>query len=137
MPTIVELPRTSVMCATAIGGAEGVQGAIDTVEEKLNKNLRGRKCYGVITYQDNEMTYKACVVLQEGDDPIALGLETGEIPAGRYARERVKKFDYRTDVSRIIQTFQKLAGENVVDSMRPSLEFYRRHDEILVHVPIK
>ncbi len=135
MATIVELPRIPVICATAVGG-EGVQAAIDTVENKL-QSLKGRKCYGVISGTGDQMIYRACVIIQPEDNPKDLGLEEGEIPAGKYARERVRNFNYRTDVPRVIATFEKLAGEHEVDNSRPSLEFYRRHDEILVHVPIK
>ncbi len=138
MSNVIEMQRLPVMCSTAIGGGEGVQEAIDAVEGSLHKNLRGRKCYGVINYDGNGgMTYKACVVMQPGDNPEALGLEETEIPEGKYVRERVKNFDYRTDVPKVIATFDRLAGENEVDNSRPSLEFYRRHDEIIVHVPIK
>lgn len=138
MSSIVKMSRLPVMCSTAIGAGEGVQGAIDAVETSLHKNLRGRKCYGVISYDENgEMTYKACVVILLGDNPKELGLEATEIPAGKYVRERVRNFDYRTDVPRVIATFDRLAGENEVDNTRPSLEFYRRHDEIVVHVPVK
>ena len=137
MATIVEFPRTPVMCATAVGGAQGIQRAIDTVEEKLGKDLKGRKCYGVINGQGDQMDYRACVVIWPEDNPSQLGLEVGEIPAGKYARERVRDFDYRTDVPKVVQTFERLAQEFEVDETRPSLEFYRRHDEILVNLPIK
>lgn len=136
MATVVELPRIPVMCTTAIGGGKGVQGAIDTVESKI-QSLKGRKCYGVITRVGDQMSYQACVVIQPEDNPQELGLEPTEIPAGKYARERIRDFDYRKDVPRVIATFERLTDKHEIDYSRPSLEFYRRHDEILVHVPIK
>ena len=47
------------------------------VEEAVG--LRGRKYYGAF---DNDGEYRICVQLRDGDDPHALGLEVGSLPAG-------------------------------------------------------
>jgi hypothetical protein len=52
------------------------------------------------------------------DDPAALGLESGRLPGGRYLRTRLR-------------------GEpRQLDESSPSIEFYRRHDEIDLLLPV-
>lgn len=137
MPNIVELPTILVMCISAVGGAEGVPDAVTKVEEILGYNLRGRKCYGVSTTDGSGLHYRACVAIQEGDDPAALGLEPSEIPGGRYVEDRIRPFDYRKDIPELVGKFGRMSEENDVDQTRPSVEFYRRHDDVKLYVPIK
>jgi hypothetical protein len=52
--------------------------AFQRLEELVG--TRGRKFFGAFYPQEKQ--YRACVRLQEGDDPSALGLEAGTLPAG-------------------------------------------------------
>lgn len=69
MANIVELPEIPVMRTTSPNDVEGVSDTISLVEEKLGHNLRGRKCYGISNPSSSGIQYKACVAIQEGDDP--------------------------------------------------------------------
>ncbi len=102
------------------------------LESKLD-SLKGRKFYGVYFWEREE--YRACVRRQDGDDPEALGLRTATIPGGRYAYRRLKG-DYETIIAAIAPTFDALAREHRVDPSRPSVEFYRRHEEFLLYLPV-
>ena len=76
-----------------------------------------------------------CAELRDGDDPVALGLETGTLAGGRYARLRLR--GEPPAVYRLIApSFTKLAARPDHDASRPSIEFYRRHDEIDLLLPI-
>lgn len=136
MSDVVDLLTIPVMCSLAVG-VEDVSKAVDSVEEKLGHKLTGRKCYGVSTEDESGLHYQACVAIQEGDDPASLGLTPSEIPGGKYAKDRIRPWDYRKDVPKLIEKFEKMTQEHEADKTRPSVEFYRRHDDLILYLPIK
>ena len=78
--------------------------------------------------------YRACYALRDGDEPEALGLRRGVLPGGRYRRTRLKGGDV---FDRIGSAFEQLAEGATIDDTRPWFEFYRRHDEVDLLVPIE
>jgi hypothetical protein len=94
---------------------------------------RGRKFYGA--FYPREKEYRACVVSQEDDDPQALGLENGTLPGGRYLRARLHG-EPPAVYGQIGPTFEALAATTRPDESRPSLEYYRRRDEIDLLLPV-
>ena len=105
--------------------------AFERLEELVG--LPGRKFYGA--FYPREKEYRACVELQEGDDPQALGLERGTLPGGRYLRARLRGEPPEL-YGRIGPTFEALIAQTAPDESRPSIEFYRRHDEIDLFLPV-
>ena len=95
--------------------------------------LKGRRFYGV--FDEGAGKYWACVRRREQDDPTRLGLRTGTIEGGLYASERLCG-DYEALVTLIAPTFEAMAARHRVDSSRPAIEFYRRHDEFVLYLPI-
>ncbi len=81
--TEVELEDISVMWFVAKDGPSGARAAFDELESKL-PSLRGRKFYG--TYHEGE--YRACVAMNEGDDPHAIKLSTWVIREGGICARR-------------------------------------------------
>jgi len=96
-------------------------------------SLRGRKFFGAFYPSTRE--YRVCVQVKEGDDPGALGLETGTLPGGRYLRARLRG-DPPEVYERIGPTFDALAKAARLDKTRPSIEFYRHRDEIDLLLPV-
>jgi hypothetical protein len=94
--------------------------------------LRGRRFYGAFDPVADD--YRACVELREGDEPVP-GLESGTLPGGRYLRARLRG-EPPAVYERIGATFDELVRERKPDATRPSLEHYRRHDEIDLLLPI-
>jgi DNA gyrase inhibitor GyrI len=94
---------------------------------------RGRKFFGA--YYPATKEYRVCVQLKEEDDPDALGLETGTFPGGHYLRVRLRGEPPEV-YERIGPTFQELARSTTPDETRPSIEFYRRFDEIDLLLPV-
>jgi hypothetical protein len=94
---------------------------------------RGRKFYGAFNPSTKE--YRVCVQAQAEDDPHRLALETGTLPGGRYLRVRLRG-EPPALYDRIGPTFQELARCAPSDETRPSIEFYRRHDEIDLLLPV-
>jgi hypothetical protein len=134
--TLVELAAISVLRVRADWKAGGPPAAFETLESKLT-SLRGRRFYGMFYRGAGEEEYSACVARTESDDPVRMGLEAGEIPAGWYARRRIR--DWEEDTTQIAVQFRDLIrvlGENV-DSIRPEIEFYRSQGEMFVLEPVK
>ena len=95
--------------------------------------LKGRRFYGV--FDESAGKYWACVRRREQDDPTRLGLRTGTIEGGLYASERLRG-DYEALIALIAPTFEAMAARHRVDSSRPAIECYRRHDDFVLYLPI-
>lgn len=126
----VTLEDIEVMYTTAENGLAGMKDAWNRVESPLS-NFKGRRFYG--TFLNGE--YRACVALQAGDDPAALGLGTWTIPGGTYARGKIDNWPERT--SEISEMVAALAEANAVDPSRPTIEFYRSQRELILYMPIQ
>ena len=96
--------------------------------------LKGRRFYGL--FDEGAGRYWACVQRQDQDDPASLGLKTCTIEGGLYAYERLHG-DYEALIARIAPTFEALAARHDADPSRPSVEYYRRHDEFVMYLPIR
>jgi hypothetical protein len=96
--------------------------------------LRGRKFFG--TFDPSTREYRVCVQTREGDDPAALGLESGTLPGGRYLRARLRGEPPEV-YERIGPTFAALVKAADPDETRPSIEFYRHRDEIDLLLPVR
>ncbi|MHC4134051.1 MAG: hypothetical protein ACYTDU_16270 [Planctomycetota bacterium] len=121
-----ERAEIPVMFVRADGGPAGAPAAFETLESRL-PTLRGRKLFATCRGSD----YRACVKLREADDPEALGLEVGVIPGGVYAKQHLEG-----GPENIATTFDAMAREFPQDTSRPCIEFYRRHDEVILFLPI-
>jgi hypothetical protein len=96
--------------------------------------LRGRKMYAMVDTQAG--TYAACTPVREDDDPDRLGLETGTLPGGWYLRALIAG-DPPALYARIGPAMQALTRLALpADPGRPLVEYYRRHDEIELWVPV-
>lgn len=95
--------------------------------------LRGRHFYGA--YDPIADDYRACVEVRESD-VVVPGLESGALPGGRYLRARLRGKPPGV-YEHIKPTFDELTAQVKPDETRPSLEWYRRHDEIDLLLPIR
>lgn len=129
--TPVERPEIEVMFLRTEDDPAAIGRGFERLEATIG--LRGRRFFGAFYPATGE--YRACVQVREGDDPDALGLETGRLPAGRYLRTRLHG-DPPQVYERIAPTFEALVKMTPPDETRPSIEFYRRHDEIDLLLPV-
>ncbi len=120
-----------VLFLVADPGPGGIQAAWDRLEHGL-PSLKGRKFYGAFSYPDGP--YRACVAVRSDDDEAKLGLTRWTIPGGVYLRRRL--VDWQEDPDRIRRTFGEMAKQVRPDDRRPTVEYYRRHDEVLLYLPI-
>jgi hypothetical protein len=126
----VERDEIVVQFVRVPDGLEHIRRAWDELEAAVP--LRGRHFYGAFDPVANE--YRACVEVREGDEPEP-GLESGTLPGGRYLRARLHG-EPPGVYERIGPAFDELMRQAKPDESRPSLEHYRRHDEIDLLLPV-
>ena len=135
---VVERDEVTVMFKRVADEQSAITRGWTEFEQAIG-SLRGRKFYGAAdesSFQGNAHgEYRICVQLSDDDDPVALGLEVGTLPGGRYARVRVE--GQPPAVYRLIgPAFERLADRADCDASRPVIEYYRRHDTIDLLQPI-
>jgi len=126
----VEREEIAVQFVRVPDGIEHVRRAWGELEAVVP--LRVRHFYGAFDPLADD--YRACVEVREGDQLVP-GLESGTLPGGRYLRARLRG-DPPAVYERIGPTFGELTQEAKPDTGRPSLEHYRRYDEIDLLLPI-
>ena len=126
------LKSVEVMCVTADLKPSGIKDSWDRLEHVL-ASLKRRKFYGAFFFPDGP--YRACVAVLPGDEPAAMGLERWTFPGGLYLRRRL--VDWQDDPDRIGITFGEMSAQVHPDGERPNLEYYRRHDEVILYLPIQ
>jgi hypothetical protein len=129
--TPVERPEIEVLFLRTEDDPAAIGRGFERLETTIG--LHGRRFFGAFFPATGE--YWACVQTQEGDDPAALGLESGRLPGGRYLRARLRGEPPQV-YERIAPTFEALVQTTRPDETRPSIEFYRRHDEIDLLLPV-
>jgi hypothetical protein len=129
--TEVERADVEVMFLRTADEVPAMRRGWERLEELVG--LRGRAFFGAFYPRTRE--YRICARVQEGDDPATLGLESGSLPGGRYLRARLRGEPPQV-YDRIGPTFQALLEAAESDESRPSIEHYRRHDEIDLLLPI-
>ena len=96
--------------------------------------LCGRRIYAMVDTQAG--TYAACTPVKDGDDPGHLGLATATLPGGWYLRARIPgdPLGLYERIGPVMQALTALAAP--ADPGRPLIEYYKRHDEIELWVPV-
>lgn len=126
----VERKEIAVQCVRVADGMAQIRRAWNELEAVVD--LRGRHFYGAFDPVAND--YRACVEVRD-DDPLVRGLEASVLPGGRYLRARLRG-EPPAVYERIRPTFDELVRQTPPDTSRPSLEWYRRRDEIDLLLPI-
>ena len=80
--------------------------------------------------------YRACVVRTPESDAIADALATDVVPGGDYARLRLQG-EADSLYEQLPAAFAAVEGASEVDPNRPRIEYYRRHTEVHVLVPVR
>lgn len=132
VPDLIERTAIPVMFVRAVDDPAAIRLAWATLEERLGA-LEGRKFFGAFDVATSE--YRACVQIRDRDDPAAFGFESATLPGGKYLRARLRG-EPPAVYDQISSTFAALAEAAVVDKTRPSIEFYRRRDEIDLLLPV-
>jgi hypothetical protein len=126
----VEREEVTVQFVRVPDGLEHIRRAWDELEALVD--LHGRRFYGAFDPVADD--YRACVEVREGDGLVP-ELESGTLPGGRYLRARLRGEPPEV-YGRIGPTFDELTKAAKPDESRPSLEHYRRRDEIDLLLPV-
>lgn len=81
-------------------------------------------------------TYTVCTPLRDDDDPDRLGLQLGALAGGWYLRGRLVGEPPEV-YDGIGIGMRELKATMLLDDTRPLVEFYRRHDQIELWLPIR
>ncbi len=130
---LIDRDETPVMFVRAVDDPEAIRLAWERLEAQF-PTLRGRRFFGAFDTATSE--YRACVQIQDEDDPAAFGLESATLPGGTYLRTRLRG-EPPAVYEQIGSTFAALVQTAVADETRPSIEFYRRRDEIDLLLPVR
>jgi hypothetical protein len=95
--------------------------------------LRGRKMFALVDEPAGE--YATCTPILENDDPDRLGLEIGVLAGGAYLRVRLLGEPPQL-YNRIAPAMSALATTADADTSRPSVEYYRRYNQIELWLPV-
>jgi hypothetical protein len=132
----VERDDTPVMFVAAEADprivVDAAQRAFGELESSLD-TLRGRRFFGVFDPASSE--YLACAQTKDSDDAPRLGLRQTVIPGGAYLRATITG-EPPGVYAQIGPTFDELEKQERPDSNRPVIEYYRRHNEIDLLVPV-
>jgi hypothetical protein len=96
--------------------------------------LKGNRFYA--TFAPSTQEYRACVALSDGETGKMHGLPEFTLDGGAYASATLKG-EFGDIVRQIRPTFERLREEHMADAQRLSIEFYKRHTEIILYLPIK
>ena len=111
---------------------EAIQAGWPEFESRFT-SLRGRRMMAVVFPERG--IYRLATEMRDEDDPDALGLDLGALPGGEYLQ--LTLVGEAPSVYRDIgPAFDELAGLGERDPSRPSIELYRRHDEIECLMPV-
>ena len=102
--------------------------------ESLFPSLSGHKF--LATFDPVAGWYRACVIETPDSEQHTSHLPTAVVPGGHYARLRLQG-EALALYELLPAAFAKLEAVSDVDPERPRIEFYRRHTEVHVLVPIR
>lgn len=129
--SINDLANKKVMYVETNRIPDGISKTFEELESKL-PSLKQRRFFGVM-FRDK---YWAAVEIIAQDDPTSLGLELAEIPGGKYACTKLKKWDQNSLSVDIPRIFKELTRGFNIDNTRPFIEFYRSQQELVLQAPI-
>ena len=131
MTHVVTLPPRRV-AYTASFGDPSKSDAFARLEQVVP--LKGNRIYA--TFDPRTLEYRACVTLRDGEGGSAYGLPEFTLDGGPYATAKLRGA-FEDIVRQIAPTFQRLRGEHMMDAGRRSIEFYKRHTEIILYLPVQ
>jgi hypothetical protein len=131
-PDRIERSEVPVMQQTTVDDLAHIQAAWPSFEDLVG--LRGRKMYALVDTAHD--TYTVCTPLKDGDRPDRLGLQVGTLAGGSYLRGRLVG-DPPEVYGHIAAGMTELEQTQPRDQTRSLVEFYRRHDQIELWLPIQ
>ena len=130
-PDLIERVEIAVMQQTAADEFTQIKALWPSFERLVG--LPGRKMYARVDERAN--TYTVCTPIRDDDHPDELGLQSGTLRGGWYLRGRLAGEPPEL-YGRIGPAMSELKAAARLDETRELVEFYRRHDQIELWVPV-
>jgi hypothetical protein len=108
-----------------------MQRAWSEIEDMVG--MRGRKFYGI--FDAVAVEYLVCAEIRSDDPDDRFGLEVGELAGGTYLQLSLKG-EPPAVYGEIGPGFKRLHALEERDEQRHDVEFYRRHTEIELWMPV-
>lgn len=124
----------NLMCLKSVKGPLTAEQTFNMLENKLS-TLKKKKFYGLSKLENDELTYLACVKIEDGDNTNAPRLLEVHVPRGNYIRERI--VEWKENLEKIPFLIDKVSADNLVDPDKYIIEFYRSEKELFLLIPIK
>ena len=137
--TIIQQSPLRLITAKSRGFPDGPKEAFDALKSHL-PTLQGRKFYGLVYANGDEMEYYAGMVPDSEEEEeeerkfAELGFPIREVEGGPCAR--VKMLDWSSKIDQIGPAFGAMKDEYGVDPTRPLIEFYRSLQEAHLLLPV-
>jgi hypothetical protein len=135
MDSFVERSQIAVLRVRADMSGSGPAGAMHLLESKL-PTIKGRKFYGVFRLLEAGEEYFACVERIETDDPEGMGLETGTVPGGLFARRKLYDWQKVIAAGKLKEVGEEFVRGYDIDRSRPEIEYYRSMSEMHLLLPV-
>lgn len=132
VPTVVQRTDLGVRYVEVDDEPSQIQIAWPTLEAVVG-SLRGRSF--IAAFDPVAGWHRACVEIQPSVTSAESALSEIVIPGGRFTRLRLRG-ESPGVYAEIGATYQLLESSAQRDDSRPSLEHYRRHDEIDILMPV-
>ncbi len=130
---VIDFASILTMSVNAAKFPEEVNPAFEKLESKI-VNKKGRKFFGAISFNNDFVDYKACLVPAYENEHLALGFDEFIIPGGKYVT--TKLIDWSNNTKKIKYLFEEMENKYKFDAMRPQLEFYKNNKELILMLPI-
>lgn len=127
---IVERGAIRVAYTTSVGDPS-TSDAFARLEQIVP--LKGNRFYA--TFDITTKEYRACVALRPEETAAQYGLPEGVLAGGSYASAKLAGA-FADIVRRIAPTFQQMRQQHSRDPARLPIEFYKRHCEIVLYLPV-
>ena len=130
MGAVVVLPARRVGYTSSFGHPS-TSDAFTRLEQVVP--LKGNRFYA--TFDALTQEYRACVALKEGETGSTYGFPEGLLAPGLYASVKLKG-DFLEIIRSIGPAFERLREEHKRDQHRLPIEYYKRHTEVILYLPI-
>ncbi|MGG6231209.1 hypothetical protein [Tenacibaculum sp. SDUM215027] len=124
----------NLICVRAKSFPQGIEDSFKTLERKV-PTRKGRECYGIYEENENGITYRAGMLKKTDDEDAKYGLENYIVKKGKYLGVTIN--NWKSNIPKIGQTFDKMVEDERVEKNSPSIEVYKGLNDVICMVKMK
>tara|TARA_R110002012_G_scaffold298643_1_gene497215 strand:+ start:2616 stop:3023 length:408 start_codon:yes stop_codon:yes gene_type:complete len=124
----------NLICVRAKSFPQGIEESFKTLESKV-PTRKGRECYGIYEENESGITYRAGMLKKTDDEDVKYGLENFTVKKGKYLGVTIN--NWKSNIPKIGQTFDKIVEDERVEKNSPSIEVYKGMNDLICMVKMK